>query len=405
MNPLLDEALACLARGWSVLPIHAGGGPRDKDPHSALLIRTGYHRWDEDAGRSRATWKPLQDSAPTEATVRVWCQDPTSAGIALVTGQVSGRIVIDFDGDEGRAYAHTLGVAPHVRTGGGYHWHVQAPAWRTRNVVGKSSRTAPDCVDVRGDGGNAVLPPTVGKKGAYRYLRDPAQADPLDAVPVTLREALGLVPPVVRAPVMIPGVLPTGDDRFPSARILEWALGRVQSGTQGGRNDVGYTLAWALYNNGYTHDEVMRVGEAYVAQVGQVDASGRRAPYTLEEFRASMRTAHTAPRGEPWGQRRQAEQAQGPSTTPAPTAARALEDVWTVLAPEEQARGAELLAHEWAAAGRPLEDTVRYLRLVGYAQAAQTARRAYRAREAGEALPGSLNAFLSARRVRFGRRA
>ena len=61
---------------------------------SDAIVTYGYGRcalatnrdfWDEDAGRSRATWKPLQDSAPTEATVRVWCQDPTSAGIALVT--------------------------------------------------------------------------------------------------------------------------------------------------------------------------------------------------------------------------------------------------------------------------------------------------------------------------------
>lgn len=396
MAALLDEALACLARGCSILPVHAGND-RDKDPHSALLIRTGYHRPDpESPARLRATWKPLQTTAPSAEIVTAWFGHTQNVGMALVTGRISGRIVIDFDGDEGRAYAHSLGIRPHVRTGGGYHWHLRAPEWRVGNLVGKSTHGAPDCVDVRGDGGNAILPPTVTRKGAYVYLRDPEDLDTLDDLPLTLREALRLVPPLPAPPPMT-GPLPRGDDRYPSSRILDWAIQKVQDGTLGGRNDTGYHLAWALYNNGYSHAEVLQVGQTYVSHVGHQHPDGRGAPYTLDEYRASMRTAYAAPRGEPWGY------GTAEARTTPQTATQALEDVYTQLPPEDQARAAHLVAREWAATGRPLEDTIRYLRLIGHTAAPKAARTAYQDHERGEAMPGTLDAFLRARRVRYGR--
>ena len=124
---------------------------------------------------------------------------------------------------------------------------------------------------MRGDGGNAVLPPTSTRKGPDLWLRDPHDLDPLEAVPEDLREALGLVRPVT--PSMptgsYTGPLPQGSKRFPSQRILDWALGKVNAGG-GGRNDVGNHLAWALYNNGYDDEEVARVGHAYVQLVGHL---------------------------------------------------------------------------------------------------------------------------------------
>lgn len=390
MNALLDEALACLRRGWSVLPVHAGND-RDKDPHSPLLARSGLTRVD-DEGRVRATWKPLQDTRPTEEQVRSWFARPDEVGLALVTGRLSGRIVVDFDGDEGRAYAHALGISPHVRTGGGYHWHLHAPDFRVRNLVGKQSQHAPACIDIRGDGGNAILPPTRTRKGQYVWLRDPEVADEVSALPPVLREALGLVRPVQQqVQAAYSGPLPSGQDRFPAQRILDWALQRASTGH--GRNDTGYRLAWALYNNGYGDDEVLRVGDAYVQSVGGLKSP----PYTADEFRASARSAKGADRGEPWG----APQADG--FRPARTSAEAFEEIYAQLSPEEQTRGASLLARELAHLGRSVEHAVTYLRLIGHQGAAQTVRRAYVDHEQARPVEGTLTAFLAARRVRTGR--
>ena len=395
---LLEEALAYLEWGWSILPIHAGN-EHDKNPHAPLLIRTGYARRDEE-DKVRATWKPLQLQAPTVDQVTHWFQSSgAQVGVALVTGQISGRIVIDFDGEEGRAFAHELDVRPHVRTGGGYHWHLQAPPWPTRNVVGKQHPHAPDCVDVRGDGGNAVLPPTSTRKGPYLWLRDPRDPDPIEAVPEDLREALGLVRPV--APSMptggYTGPLPQGSKRFPAQRVLDWALGKVNAGG-GGRNDVGNQLAWALYNNGYDDEEVARVGHAYVQLVGHLQVPA----YTWAEFQASQRSAKAAERGEPWGQQA-APGSTGEKRAQSP--AQALEGVFSTLTPEDQARGAFLLAFAWASEGRPLPDAVKYLRLIGHAGATQTARQAYEAAERGYAQTGTLEGFLAARQVRVRRGA
>lgn len=387
MNRLLEQALAYVRQGWSVLPIHAGG-TFDKSPHSPLLIATGYSRRDEE-DKLRGSWKPLQTQAPTEDTVRRWFTRDTGLGIALVTGQISGRIVMDFDGEEGRAYCHELGLRPHVRTGGGYHLHLKAPAFTVKNMVGKKTAGAPDCVDIRGDGGNAVLPPTVSNKGEYLWLRSPDDIDPVDSLDITLREALGLVPQVITYAAPASGPLPAGDDRVSAEIILNWALGKLQSST-GGRNDVGNVLAWTLFNNGYSMSEVLQVGERYVSEVAHLS----RPAYTMDEFVTTARSAQKAERGEPWKKEKKKARPQTP--------AQGLEDVYALLSPDDQERGADLLAYTWASEGRPLQDTVTYLKLLGHARAPQTVRKAYQAYEQGKTPEGTLEGFLGARRVRYG---
>src|SRR5512135_3788901 len=73
-------ALAYAHRGWSVLPIK----PRGKTP---LLD----------------TWQQNQHTIATDYEIHEWFRQWPDANIGIITGRVSGLVVLDVDGDVGRA--------------------------------------------------------------------------------------------------------------------------------------------------------------------------------------------------------------------------------------------------------------------------------------------------------------
>jgi hypothetical protein len=126
-------------RGWSVFPVE----PRGKRP----LIE----------------WKWLQHELPHADAVEAWWdyQFP-GANIGLVTGAISGVIVFDIDGPDGlSALTRAFSPAPvrpllAVRTPRGQHLYFPHPG---RCVIPNRASYLPK-VDVRGDGGYVVLPPS-----------------------------------------------------------------------------------------------------------------------------------------------------------------------------------------------------------------------------------------------------
>jgi hypothetical protein len=125
----LDWALRYLADGYSIFPIAS-----DKKP---LL-----------------DWKEFQIRQATEEEVRGWWNKWPNAGIGIVTGEISGICVVDveFDGD-----ATIFPPTYTVRTGrGGVHLYYLY----LEGVRNDLSRVIPS-VDVRGEGGFVVAPPTV----------------------------------------------------------------------------------------------------------------------------------------------------------------------------------------------------------------------------------------------------
>jgi hypothetical protein len=142
---MLNHALKYLAMGWSVIPISAKG----KEP----LI----------------PWKEFQNRKATEAEVRSWFVRNPDANIGIVTGTVSQICVVDLDGPEGIAEAKRLGISSSVvsLTGTGKHlWYQWADV---KNAV----KLYPG-VDVRGEGGYVVAPPSLHPNGRrYRWLGVP----------------------------------------------------------------------------------------------------------------------------------------------------------------------------------------------------------------------------------------
>ena len=143
-NTCEDAAYEYLDRGFSVIPIG-----RDKKP---LLD----------------SWKPYQKRHATPEEVAQWFQKWPNANIGIVTGEISGLVVVDADGPEGEAWVneHMPPTSVYQKTGKGKHFPYKHPGYEVRN----RGRLAPE-VDIRGDGGYIVAAPSRHENGTkYQWV-------------------------------------------------------------------------------------------------------------------------------------------------------------------------------------------------------------------------------------------
>lgn len=151
-SQILEAALAGLERGWSIIPVR----PRAKAP----LIR----------------WKPFESKRADARQLREWFERWPDANLAVVTGDISGLVVLDIDPrHDGDASLKRLqqqhGRLPEtvrsITGGGGRHYFFKHPGREVRNRVGFEPG-----MDIRGDGGSIVLPPSVHPSGKrYRWSK------------------------------------------------------------------------------------------------------------------------------------------------------------------------------------------------------------------------------------------
>ena len=171
--------------------------------------------------------------------------------MAIRTGAVSGLIVLDVDPDHGgdktlEALLNDHGPLPPgalVRTGsGGRHLYFAHPGGVIRNDAGR--RLGPG-LDIRGDGGYIIAPPSRHASGAsYRWDgQDRHLPDPPDWLLDRLRDPLR--PPT---PSMPPTAIP-----LPPRRISAWAtaalereLAKVSAAQEGARNSTLNRSAFSL---------------------------------------------------------------------------------------------------------------------------------------------------------------
>jgi hypothetical protein len=138
-------ALDYLTRHWSVIPVRA----RDKRPATR--------------------WVEFQHRHPRRSEVQDWFRRWPTSNVGIVTGAVSGLVVLDIDvrhgGDESLdALIQEHGRLPHtveaITGGGGRHIYFAHPGGELPNKVG----LAPG-IDLRADGGYVVAPPSVHGTG------------------------------------------------------------------------------------------------------------------------------------------------------------------------------------------------------------------------------------------------
>lgn len=146
--------------GFSVIPVN----PRDKKP----LI----------------PWEEYQSRKATAEEITQWWQKWPNANIGIITGAVSGIIVLDVDGEEGQRSIkdNKLSLPPTwaARTGGGgFHYFFKHPGNSVCNFV----KRLPG-IDLRGDGGYIVAPPSIHPSGnRYQWVispKDEELAEPPD---------------------------------------------------------------------------------------------------------------------------------------------------------------------------------------------------------------------------------
>ncbi len=147
MSALAEAAAAYARRGWPILP--AGRNKRPLTPNGLLDATT-------DLARIEPYWTAHPD-----------------ANVAVRTGEPSGLVVLDIDGQAGadnlaeleRRHGE-LPMTTSVKTprGGSHYWFI----WPGAPVKTTAGAIAPG-IDIRGDGGYVLAPPSSTAAGRYEW--------------------------------------------------------------------------------------------------------------------------------------------------------------------------------------------------------------------------------------------
>jgi putative DNA primase/helicase len=273
-------------------------------------------------------WIPLQIAPASLEQVEEWNSTLDPAGWAVITGRVSRRVVLDFDGNEGMETMRKHGVQPHLRTGsGGAHQHVSYPDFRVPTWNWKTKPALAQALpgmDTRGDGGYGVF---CGRNtdGPYKRLRPLSQPDPwtgelIDKLMDLFREE----EKKAATRESVHGAAPPASASTVSAdEILAVYLEKERNGAA--RNNNGLGLAIQLRDNNFSQDEAAGVMLRYAAAVKRTNTKGRLEPYTDAEALATLRSAYSRPPREPWASKRSDRTADSPPP-PAEDAADAEEE-------------------------------------------------------------------------------
>lgn len=175
---MLEQALSLWRRGFSVFAV-----PQPNATH--------------DGKRPTIAWREFQGRRATEDEIVHWFSRP--ANIAIVTGRISGVVVVDADGDvPARWWVRQRPYTPwQTKTARGWHLFYRHPGIDVHNRAGIPTPNGRLSLDVRADGGFVIAPGSVHATGVLyeeagnwnapstaipvfdvRWLERPHQAEP-----------------------------------------------------------------------------------------------------------------------------------------------------------------------------------------------------------------------------------
>lgn len=145
-NSTLSWAKFYLDHGFSVIPLR----PKKKNPS--------------------IDWTEYQKRRPTIEEIEEWFSEG-DYNIGVITGEISGIVVVDLDSEEAIKFAedNKFPNSPKVKTGKGYHLYFKHPM--DKEVRNFQKRDDLPGIDVRGDGGYVVAPPSIHENGkVYEWV-------------------------------------------------------------------------------------------------------------------------------------------------------------------------------------------------------------------------------------------
>jgi Bifunctional DNA primase/polymerase, N-terminal/Primase C terminal 2 (PriCT-2) len=168
----LTAALGYAKRGWAIFPVPPGTRKSQKSAKSS----------------SRRLWGMTSDPVEIESDFRQW----PDAGVGIPTGEVNSFFVVEADTLEGhnvdglaslKALEAEHGQLPETlmveSPTGSVHRYFNWPKTPGMDIRNSGSKLGPG-IDVKGNGGMVIAPPTKTKKGVYRWVNDLPIADAPD---------------------------------------------------------------------------------------------------------------------------------------------------------------------------------------------------------------------------------
>lgn len=251
---LQREAHDYLGRGWSIIPL-VGKLP------------------------ALRSWKEFQSRRPTAGEVANWfnsnLRSPT--GLGIVTGRLSGLVVVDCDTIDDAYYwkANFPGTPLAVETGGGgIHFYYHTPAEsEVRNRAGVLHRR----IDVRGEGGYIVAPPSLHPNGRRYKWSGSHHADELPVFERNWIEAIEPNDSTARLPV------------FQKIHSAVAYIHRIQAVAGEGGHNATFRAACKLRDAGLSVEEALAV-------LTNWNESNASPPWSPEELTHKVTSAYTSPR-------------------------------------------------------------------------------------------------------------
>jgi hypothetical protein len=298
-NFRLTAALAYAANGWAVFPLHNPKfGPTGipacscgKSPCSSL-------------GKHPRTITGLKDASKDADCIRAWWKQWPDANIAIATGEVSGIIVLDVDGEAGKQsladlmdeHGEFMESVEAETGGGGTHIIFRREEYAIQN---STSKLGPN-LDIRGDGGYIVAPPSLHKTNKrYEWLE---RCAPTERSPISM-------PYWMIGKLLAKPRTETHDHAPATDSGLHWLGKALAKASFGNRNETGIWLACQLRDSGLNENEARQILWDYADRCPSGDT-----PYTRREAEASVKSAYSHPARSPAssGQKAMSEYRAGP---------------------------------------------------------------------------------------------
>ncbi len=289
----LDAALAYGAAGWPVLPVagvssvgECGCGRSCENPGKHPLSRHGVH-----------------DATTDRVLIGEWWRRSPGANVGIATGAVSGLIVVDLDLPKGgreslqalMAAGRQLAPTLTSHTGGrGLHlFYARPPGVVIPNTVARLPGLAQGVpgIDLRGDGGYVVAPPSIHASGRrYRWDRRRIVDLPSWILPMRMSQVRAATSSL------------TGGASAYGARALSRELEAVRRLVVGQRNDGLNRAAFCLgrlVGGGELSESL--VSEALLCSAMAVGLGESEAAATIRSgLRAGMAVPRRAPQQPGW---------------------------------------------------------------------------------------------------------